>query len=837
MGPWLTATTRPVGGGAPSERAAAGGSTAATAAQPHGPGRIDVTLRRADGTPVEGDLVEVFAPEGGASPAPIRTNVNGEAHFTDLPALDGYSVRVSELGGRRGAFSASRTVDVSASVVAAVPFGIRASRLAGHVIDAESKAPVANAVVRAVRMVVFDHDDDGPFRSYGLSRSNPPQVAATGTSDADGRFVLTGDWEEVEVEATAPDGRRGSSLDWPRGEGAPCVIPVAPRSAVPLRGVVVDERGRPVADVEVSTRRPDSPAGSGPATRTDREGRFTLGEPDGWFVSLALRLADGSSFDAAVPLGTDPLVRIVVPLTTALRVTILDEVTDEPVPGVEVSLVRDGPLPSGAWGADARGVVTDAAGKARIPAVPGSVSYYSFRIGKRSVAFLHASEVEDEHVAVVPGSDLGSPYAVGEERDVLVHWRQGSVVTGRVVFEDGTPAVGARVRTSAGTFHRGQGSATAGEDGRFRLQGVVPPQAGPVEGPLGVRASLAGYASASLTLATVEPSGLPATQDVGDLVLRRFGVVRGRVVDADSKPVAGATLFVERAPADDGSTTDEEGKFTVVVGERIASGGTVALLVKAEGFQALRLPLPHLPPPGGILDVPTIVLDRSASLKVRVLDPQGRPARGVRVLAQNSISGSEVQTAPRTDGDGCVALERVGPDGHFALWTEDGSEYSYWTDGRREGGGAVTIRLPATRRLEGRVVDESGTPIPYARFVLDESGTTRRKDSEAEFDPFVRGSDAAGAFHLPAAPAVEFRLKVSANGFVTGLVNVPVGAPPHLDLSLERFTEAHRKRLAELQEKIRVLRAELEKRSKDVWDDQNSRLFDMEEEVRRLAGD
>jgi peroxiredoxin len=110
----------------------------------------------------------------------------------------------------------------------------------------------------------------------------PPTWAPTIT-DADGRFHTRHRLQETTVHARSPDGSLGGLIEL-RGDEREVVIPVSPTATA--TGIILDERGHPMANVEVGAdryiRKDDGRGhtreGFAPTVLTDDRGRFALPE-------------------------------------------------------------------------------------------------------------------------------------------------------------------------------------------------------------------------------------------------------------------------------------------------------------------------------------------------------------------------------------------------------------------------------------------------------------------------------------------------------------------------------------------------------------------------------
>jgi RNA polymerase sigma factor (sigma-70 family) len=124
----------------------------------------------------------------------------------------------------------------------------------------------------------------------------PPSWAPT-VADAEGRFHAQRRLQKTVVHARSPDGSLGGLIEI-RGDDREIVIPVSPTAT--MTGIILDERGHPMANVEVTSERyvrEDDGRGRfregfTPTVLTDDRGRFALPE-----------LLVGQEYDISVPSG------------------------------------------------------------------------------------------------------------------------------------------------------------------------------------------------------------------------------------------------------------------------------------------------------------------------------------------------------------------------------------------------------------------------------------------------------------------------------------------------------------------------------------------------------
>jgi protocatechuate 3,4-dioxygenase beta subunit len=224
------------------------------------------------------------------------------------------------------------------------------------------------------------------------------------------------------------------------------------------------------------------------------------------------------------------------------------------------------------------------------------------------------------------------------------------LLRGRVVDGEGEPVAGAEIHGEMTSFpsivrdlldgERGQAPlAVTDARGEFSAGGFVPAE------PLMVRAELDGATSEErLTLAAPEP--VPV-----ELVLIPPARIAGTVVDADGRPVAGASVAPSNMSTGQQShfrwaRADTDGRFEVTVAEP----GRAILVANARGH-ARSEPVEIEVTGGQRVEDLTLALRRGHTLEGRVVDPAGRPIEGVELSAS---PGSEVVW---TDADGRFAIE------------------------------------------------------------------------------------------------------------------------------------------------------------------------------------
>jgi protocatechuate 3,4-dioxygenase beta subunit len=539
---------------------------------------------------------------------------------------------------------------------------------------------------------------------------------------------------------------------------APYAPPVVPEG-LHVTGRVVDAAGKAVAgarvvaagDVNATTfaleeaGREGSPA---TATTTDAEGRFALAVSDDapFHVVFASAEGHGVAVKPAVAAGAD--VVLALPRATALVGTVTDR-DGKPVVGARVRVL----MLFDAMKAE-REATSGAGGAYRVANVPPTGD------SRAELEFLASAWVEvlaDGYAPAFLDAPPLPPSAAETRLDLVLS--PGITVHGKVVDEEsGAPIEGAtvdlqsteewqiqpwvrRVSLSSPYAPRSLARRTTGADGAYRFEhvpgaleheqtrSVAGAPTAPPHQPTAVLAWRSGFAPQG---ARIESGAQPATPREVVLRLRRAGAVSGRVVEADGTPVAGATvvanvegyevressppsLLPPDAPRAAGRT-GADGRF-LLTGVAGRTGGSGVAVV--ETYQ----PIPDGAVPGhnsrraarvearldvgrttdvGDLQFPALVM--GATRRVRVLDAQGRPVWGAKIVDPVEVV--------RTDRAGEAVWSEAEPENvgvRAAGFAPASIPVSAW-----EGVPLVEVRLERGRRVSGRVLRADRTPAAGA---------------------------------------------------------------------------------------------------------------------------
>jgi RNA polymerase sigma-70 factor (ECF subfamily) len=289
------------------------------------------------------------------------------------------------------------------------------------------------------------------------------------------------------------------------------------------------------------------------------------------------------------------------------------------------------------------------------------------------------------------------------------------VLFGHVVGEDGKPLAGAHVWAARKFGDEPPTAVRTGDDGRFEVN---------VDARERLFAAADGHCVA---LAANVGRGA----DHAITLFKTVGVLRGRVLDPDGKPIASARIVIGgfQGRATTATRSDDDGRFEMP-GTPAFWGQSVT--VSAAGFVPANLSMP--PDVGGGARL-VVRLERAGVVTGLVLDATTRtPIVGASVV----IVGSEFH-AIETDGDGRFRLVAdVGVTQGQVRATAAGHRPEV-VRVATVGAADVELALEPLVAIEGRVLDGNGRPAAGAE--VRWSGNTGPRTS----------ADTDGRFHLSAS--------------------------------------------------------------------------------------
>lgn len=266
---------------------------------------------------------------------------------------------------------------------------------------------------------------------------------------------------------------------------------------------------------------------------------------------------------------------------------------------------------------DARKTLTDKNGHYALDNLIGESSF-GYRVLVRAAG---CSPLEQE---VTPGT-------AGKRARVDFTLSPGHFLHGRVVGENGKPIAGAQV-SSLETLKMGEPATQSDKDGRFEIDSLPAGATFHVFKP--------GYTKLFHVPLRLDSSGLVT------VVLQPMGVIRGRVVDAESgKPLDHFTVWLnpprtEYSPGVCDSTCPYPGrKFAASDGtftlSDLTNKMTTEVSVIADGHTKCVVPVVRTVPMDDAKStefaLKRIEPAKLATLSGRILDPKGRPIRGVNL--------------------------------------------------------------------------------------------------------------------------------------------------------------------------------------------------------------
>ncbi|MFL6293896.1 MAG: carboxypeptidase regulatory-like domain-containing protein [Thermoanaerobaculia bacterium] len=675
-------------------------------------GKLEVQVSGADGKPLAGARVQAGDMDGARGfrmdlkrwQVPDRIALTDAKGAAVLPR--GARERLLVRAGVEGRPFAEQREVGSGSVTLRLPAPPAGAVREIRVMDAAGKSPVPGVWVR-----------------IGESRW------LAGRTGADGRFAVPlAARTRARVLLAAEDGRRLETYAEPPQPAPPDAGEKGPRLLLlpaleTLAGRVVSAAdGRPIAGAMVWNQDPATVRRTGPA------GAYRIDVIAGRDASP--QAAAAGYLRAEAQLGVTPGMRRgpTLALEPALAATgvVVDE-QGRPVAGVQIQAA---PQPAGrlriaalvASGGTSR---TSASGRFRVGGLAAGIAH-ELRLAKAGFAPARAE---------VPPLEPGRPGA-GGGTDLRIVLRRGRTGFGRVVDGSDRPVAGARIelrpapsgdrrmammrwRDSAPVKYE----ATADAAGRFEVRDLP-------AGTYGLTARGSGFAPLSVPGLAVPEGG--GSTDLGTVVLSPGVVVEGYAVDPEGRPVPGAEIRVAEASADPMSrflqqeeplpaaTSAQDGFFRV---EDRRAGETVNLDASRPGYAPAVAAGVEVPP-----DQPVrLVLQPSAAVEGRTVDPDGKPVAGARVFTFPSdplsmgggfrmFSGSRSRQAV-SDETGFFRLEDVIPGAFQLQAMATGYQHAELENLEVRPGQelkAVEVVLAPGAVIEGRVFSPSGQPLAGA---------------------------------------------------------------------------------------------------------------------------
>ncbi|MEO8382542.1 MAG: carboxypeptidase regulatory-like domain-containing protein [Acidobacteriota bacterium] len=605
-----------------------------------------------------------------------------------------------------------------------------ADRLSGRVLDAESRAPLAQSFVWS------DGDPAGFVRS-----------------DAKGTYAIS--WQP------APDAgtillRAAATGHLPRAEKVP---PRGPSAAGPtfalqptatLAGRVVDSAGRPVAAAEIrlsewspetlfrfrprpeglATRSVSGPTGAFRVEVLPRRAYSLSAERPGFApatITVAEKLLPG-----AVRTGLE----LVLTSGSAAFGKVVNE-RDEPVPGAEVRLVAATPAsklpaylrPPDEPEPETSEAIVDAGGTFRFEHLRAG----TFTLEAKARGFV----THGRDVVIESGREPANLGTITLER--------GATLTGTVEDARGRalaevtvavlPPSPSGIRGDADARSNGDGAkeTLTKADGTFALDGLAS------DTTVDVIARKTGFVPSTLPQVEIPTQPLRIT-------LEPASRLSGHVKTEQGEPIVAAVVSIR--PADAAlpaglsgrvTQTDAAGAFVL----EDLGAGRADLSAAARDFVSAD-PMVLEISEGKSLEGVELTLKRGAAIEGSVQLPGGQPASSARVTMRRKWSPDrmldiEVSGSAQADGDGRYRLEGVPTGPQTVTATQDGYQTAVRDLEVRAGVNHLDLRLAEGFGVTGVVVDERGRALPGVGVTILTSGPGFARED-------VSGGDGAFAF-------------------------------------------------------------------------------------------
>jgi hypothetical protein len=400
-------------------------------------------------------------------------------------------------------------------------------------------------------------------------------------------------------------------------------------------------------------------------------------------------------------------------------------------------------------------------------------------------------------------ADATKPVASGVTVVGAVRTSQGDGVGGAEIVRDLHQDDAARLGVSA-------------PDGSFRVE---------LAAPAALWFTADGFVPFGVMVSTERPP------DRLDVRLVRAASIRGVVVGADGEPVAAALTWVDSlADSHHGIAADAHGRF---VHRGVAPSASPLHVVASVDGHARGRSASVAPREGESVDVGVVRLTRGATLRARVLGPDGRAATGVdvHVLAfpERGFPYAVVRVGVDRDGRfeiahleaGSVHLRLTSPalcPSHVVLRVEADTDLD------------ATLRMREVDRIRGVVLDDLGAPVEnaWARTI---GGLVGSDEESPSFSPVSARTAADGAFVLEPLPTGTIPIEVHVPGYRFARTRAATGST--VAVRLTRLTDDELRRVLEIESEVQEVRA----RSGPSRPDGPPHVERLEREKLRILGD
>lgn len=492
-----------------------------------------------------------------------------------------------------------------------------------------------------------------------------------------------------------------------------------------VAGVVVDEKGRPVADAKVElTRNPGgSPSSCGCSqdpeiyrAHTDPAGRFEVRSlPASWF-ELRVDHPDFAPLTRKGIIVPDAAGAVDVGRLTLDKGRKLDGIVVDgegrPLANTAIWIRGSDPWPEG-YAFIQRGPrrVTGADGRFSIP------------IEKKETLDLYACR-RDRSRFMQRLDDLAQPLRI-----VLP---SSGRIPGRIVDPEGHPVPGARV--SAGMYlgppscivdsydpcpqTGSSASAVTDAEGRFVLEPIA-------QGAFGVWVSADDFLPYNQD--KVELGGASGLRNL-DIVLQRGAAsLAGQVRTGTGVPVPGVNILLSCPGGGSNTSTGPDGRYRL---GSLTPGGMCHLLARSDRFNNVEDTV-VIKDAENHLDLQLVPIE-TVEIRGRVIGPASEPVAGAEVEIRSAIDGRKHLTAP--DGSFAVETAAGSDDCGISVWKEGYAGYHLQNvDCGEASAKEAVIRLERALTLTGRILHLHPEQLRSARIsAINKSSATPRSSVSPE---------------------------------------------------------------------------------------------------------
>ena len=334
-----------------------------------------------------------------------------------------------------------------------------------------------------------------------------------------------------------------------------------------------------------------------------------------------------------------------------------------------------------------------------------------------------------------PATAYATVGSAGSTGRVSITLKKGFAVSGRVIDEAGKPLAKVRVSATGGSWNEWldddsddddeKGGVATNAKGEFTIAALA-------SGNHTIYAIDGEHATGSTK---IDVSGAPVTGV--EITMKEGGVVSGKVLDTEGKPVPYATVKLagageqmwrvqaRQATTDQGGTFELRGLAREKLTARAESETAASKLVDIDLTSQVKHQV-------------ELVLDVTGMISGVVVDDKGAPVAEVTVnafpdiLAGESMEGLALagMSSATTDGAGGFAIRGI-PDGTYRLWAARAARQNEWGErgvAAKTGDKNVRVVLSAGGTLVGKLVIAGGAAPKLAHVQLGYQAPTPAVD-------------------------------------------------------------------------------------------------------------